>query len=113
MNLKLSKPLAFFDLETTSIKERVWMRVIIWNFKNFFEKKNQTQRQKDSGIVEIAAWAFEASGLPGPGMPPLPKNYDNLDQNRPDVFHKLVLPDRRMNPQVKVRKIKNFYIQSS
>ena len=58
--------------------------------------------------MEIAAWAFEASGLPGPGMPPLPKNYDNLDQKRPDVFHKLVLPDRRMNPQVKVRKIKKI-----
>ena len=69
--------------------------------------KLSTNLKRDSGIVEIGAWAFDASGDPGPGLPSIPGNYDRLDKQRADIFHKFVLPDRPMNPMAaKINGIK-------
>lgn len=69
--------LIFFDLETTGIK-------------------------RDSGIVEIAAWAQDVDKYT------LPEIYEDKIQSK-DIFYKLVLPDKRMNPQAsKVNGIKKM-----
>jgi len=56
----------FFDLETTGIK-------------------------RDAAIVELAAWAQDATDLS------LPEKYDPKMRSC-DVFHAFMMPDKRMNP---------------